>query len=75
MITAAVVAYPVKVAVLMDKIDKLNCVTLYDLKNKVLRPMGKSFRREDFSDDMELCESKDEESEMRGGHALTSAAG
>ena len=37
-----------------DKIDKFNCVTLYDPENKVLRPMGKSFRREDFSDEMEL---------------------
>ena len=46
--------YPFKVRVLKDKVGHFNHVTLYDIENKVLRPMKCSYRRQDFADYLEL---------------------
>ena len=67
--------YPIKAALLKAKIDKFNRVTLYDLDNKVLRPMGKNYRKNDFSDDLELEDSDVEPPIPRRKNPKSVAAG
>ena len=55
--------YPAKAAVLKAKMDKFSCVTLYDLENKVLRPM-RTTKQDDFVDDLEQEEQQNPEQHM-----------